>query len=339
MSEKMDHADEDLVVLEDVEKIYKVGGTNLVPALRHVNLKLGRGSMVTIKGSSGSGKTTLLQLIGALDVPSSGSIRVNGKELSQMSQAELTAHRASTVGFVFQTFNLIPNLTATENVEIAMEATGVPRLERRERAHDLLKTVGVYQRKDYMPLKLSGGEQQRVAIARALANNPLLILADEPTGALDSKTGKSIVGLMKKLRQTEGTTIIIVSHDHNIARMTDSIINIRDGKIADIKEVGDEEAVLEVSKTLDLHGQFVRQLFTAGYDDIAKITRVSKNDLLVNTKFKQKDINHILNRINKYSRKTTTAETARKTILQCSSCSMAIPMTGAKFCPFCSEKI
>ena len=202
----------DIVVLEEVKKEYKVKGRSVpVPALRGVDMNIPEGSMVAIKGPSGSGKTTLLQLIGALDVASSGKVEIDGVELSEMSETDLTEYRGATIGFVFQTFNLINNLSAIENVELPMEARDIPKEERRRRALSLLNEVGMSDRVDYKPLKLSGGEQQRVAIARALANVPSIILADEPTGSLDSKTGSAIMRLLDKLRKETETTVIVVT--------------------------------------------------------------------------------------------------------------------------------
>ena len=221
-----------VLILEDVKKDYRVKGrTDPVRALRGATMKVERGSMVAVKGESGSGKTTLLQIIGALDIATSGTVEVDRKDLSNMKEKDLTDYRAKTIGFVFQTFNLIPNLNALENVELPMEALDVPKQERRTRAYDLLKAVGMEERVDYKPMKLSGGEQQRVAIARALANNPSIILADEPTGSLDSKTGNSIVNLLNDLRKDRGTTVIMVTHSDNAARACDLIFTIEDGII------------------------------------------------------------------------------------------------------------
>jgi len=183
-----------IVVLRDVKKEFPVKGRSVpVPALRGVTMTIEKGSMVAIKGPSGSGKTTLLQMIGAMDIPTQGSVLVDGEELEDMKEVELTDIRASTIGFVFQDFNLLPNLTALENVELPMEALDVPKADRRKRALELLKDVGMSERVHHKPLKLSGGEQQRVAIARAMANAPSIILADEPTGSVDSKTGAAIM--------------------------------------------------------------------------------------------------------------------------------------------------
>ena len=224
------------LVLEDVRKDYKVKGrTDPVRALRGASMKVENGSMVAVKGESGSGKTTLLQIIGALDIATSGTVTVDRKDLSNMKEKDLTDYRAKTIGFVFQTFNLIPNLSALENVELPMEALNVPKQDKRTRAYDLLKAVGMEDRVDYKPMKLSGGEQQRVAIARALANDPTIILADEPTGSLDSKTGKSIVKLLDDLRKDRGTTVIMVTHSDNAASVCDYTFTIEDGIITSKK--------------------------------------------------------------------------------------------------------
>ena len=227
-----DEFNSNAITLGDVKKDYPVKGrTDPVQALRGATMIVKKGTMVAIKGESGSGKTTLLQILGALDVATSGTVIIDGKDLKNMNENELTEYRAKTIGFVFQNFNLIPNLSALENVELPMEALNVPKLEKRNRAYDLLKSVGMEKRTDYKPMKLSGGEQQRVAIARALANNPSIILADEPTGSLDSKTGKSIVQLLDKLRKKRGTTIIIVTHSDKAASACDLTLTIEDGII------------------------------------------------------------------------------------------------------------
>jgi putative ABC transport system ATP-binding protein len=275
---------ENVVVMEGVKKDYKVKGRSMpVRALRGVDMEIKRGAMVAIKGPSGSGKTTLLQMIGALDVPTSGAAKVNGINLSDMSEAELTEYRAKTIGFVFQIFNLLPNLTALENVELPMEALNVPKEERRKRALKLLKAVGMSQRGDYKPLKLSGGEQQRIAIARALANEPDIILADEPTGNLDSKSGASIVSLLNKLRIKRGTTVIIVTHSGKAARECEKTFTISDGVITSTQLMEKKSRIENQKKKLRIalsaSGKIVTKLFSAGYETVESLEGVSVKDL------------------------------------------------------------
>jgi putative ABC transport system ATP-binding protein len=218
------------VVLEKVVKEYRMGGTR-VEALRGLDLAIPAGLMTAIIGPSGSGKTTLLNMIGALDRPTSGRVSIAGTELGKLSEAELTAYRRKTVGFVFQDYGLIPNLTALENVMLPMEFARVPRGEGRARARQLLEAVGLGHRVVHRPNRLSGGEQQRVAIARALANDPGIILADEPTGNLDTKTGEEIVALLSRLVKERQKTAIIVTHDAQIAEAADLRFYIQDGQI------------------------------------------------------------------------------------------------------------
>ncbi len=200
-------------------------------------MKIKRGEMVAIQGPSGCGKTTLLNIIGSLDNPTSGRILLEGREISNASEKELTEIRRKSVGFVFQFYNLLPVLTALENVELPMLIAGVPKKERHERALDLLEKVGLLDRMDHKPDELSGGERQRVAIARAMANNPLILLADEPTGDLDTETGLSILKLLKEVNETEKQTLILVTHDGNIANQSERIFHIKDGIIDSVEEV------------------------------------------------------------------------------------------------------
>ena len=220
-----------IIHLSGLSKKYESAGMTPVDALKEVDLSIVQGEMVAVIGPSGSGKSTLLQMMGALDVPTSGGVRINFHELSKMNAKELTQFRSQTVGFVFQKFNLIPNLSALENVSIAMESTKMNRQERRSRAAELLKEVGLDKRMSHLPGQLSGGEQQRVSIARALANHPKIIYADEPTGSLDSKTSKTIIQLFDKIRKDFDTTIIIVTHNHSIAKHCDRTVKIKDGRI------------------------------------------------------------------------------------------------------------
>ena len=220
-----------IIHLSGLSKKYESAGMTPVDALKEVDLSVVQGEMVAVIGPSGSGKSTLLQMMGALDVPTTGGVRINFQELSEMNPKELTQFRSQTVGFVFQKFNLIPNLSALENVSIAMESTKMNRQERRSRAAELLKEVGLGKRMSHLPGQLSGGEQQRVSIARALANHPKIIYADEPTGSLDSKTSRTIIQLFDRIRRDFNTTIIIVTHNHTIAKHCDRTVKIKDGRI------------------------------------------------------------------------------------------------------------
>ncbi len=224
-----------IVECVDLKKSYVLGEVK-VEALRGINMKIRRGEMIAIQGPSGCGKTTLLNIIGSLDFPSSGKILLEGKEISGSTEKELTEIRRKSVGFIFQFYNLLPVLTALENVELPMLIAGRPKDERHERATDLLKKVSLLERKDHKPDELSGGERQRVAIARAMANNPLILLADEPTGDLDTETGLLILEQLKEVNRTENQTLIIVTHDASIAKQADRIFNIRDGVIESVGE-------------------------------------------------------------------------------------------------------
>jgi putative ABC transport system ATP-binding protein len=214
----------------NLSKVYRRGKVD-VPALNDVNLQVLAGEIVGIMGPSGSGKTTLLNLIGGLDKPTRGKIFVDGVDITTLGERELADYRLRKVGFVFQFYNLIPTLTALENVEVPLALLGVPKAERWERALNLLRMVGLEARADHKPDELSGGEQQRVAIARALANNPSIVLADEPTGDLDSKSALSLMKLVKDLNERNGQTFIIVTHDPIVAERCTKIYTIRDGRI------------------------------------------------------------------------------------------------------------
>ena len=218
------------VKVEDVEKVYKLGEI-MVPALKKVNMNLEPGEFVAVMGPSGSGKTTLLNLIGALDKPTRGKIYVDGKDLTTMKEKELTTLRRRTIGDIFQFYNLIPVLSAFENVELPMLIAGAPWKERETRALQLLKDVGLADRADHRPDELSGGEQQRVAIVRALANKPSIVLADEPTGDLDTKTGAEVMHTLRNLSKSEGATVVIVTHDPIVADLANRVFNMRDGEI------------------------------------------------------------------------------------------------------------
>src|SRR5438552_7863522 len=217
-----------LYELDAVSRVFRRGSTE-VRAVDGVDLVIEPGEFVAVQGPSGSGKSTLLQLLGALDRPTNGSVRFAGKALEGMSDKELTELRRDDVGFVFQQFNLIPTLTAAENVEAALAPRGLDRADRRARADDVLGQVGLAERREHLPSRLSGGEQQRVAIARALANGPQVILADEPTGNLDSRTADEVVRLLGRLCADEGVTVVLVTHDENIARHAPRRLTMADG--------------------------------------------------------------------------------------------------------------
>lgn len=212
-----------------------ISGASTVVAVQDVTLELDDGVFAAIIGPSGSGKSTLLSVIGTLDAPTSGSVEIGGRDVTKLDQGALTAFRRESVGFIFQSYNLIPNLTALENVMLPMEFSGVDLPTRRERAASLLRRVGLSDEKHARkPGRLSGGEQQRVAIARALANKPSLILADEPTGNLDSETGSLIVGLLHELARSEKTTIVAVTHDADVAAEADVTYRLVDGRMQDL---------------------------------------------------------------------------------------------------------
>lgn len=222
---------EAFISCENLVKIYSLSGVEVV-ALQGLDLTVQPGEMVGIVGASGSGKTTLLNVLGGLDRPSAGKVRVGERDLLKLSDSELDAYRRSQVGFVWQqtTRNLIPYLTALENVELPMRLTRHSSAERRQRAAQLLETLGLSQRLDYTPLQLSGGEQQRTAIAVALANQPQILLADEPTGEVDSATAAQVYAALRKINTLYGMTVLIVSHDPNLSQHTDRVVAIRDGK-------------------------------------------------------------------------------------------------------------
>jgi putative ABC transport system ATP-binding protein len=211
-------------------RTFEVGETT-VEALRGVDLEVPRGQFVALVGPSGSGKSTFLNLVGGLDRPTSGELWVDGVELSASKEKALTEHRRWRVGFVFQSFNLLPRLTALENVAVPLMFVGVPERERLAQARELLVKVGLQGRLEHRPSQLSGGEQQRVAIARALVGRPAIILADEPTGNIDSATGGEIMALLRRLNQEQGVTLLLVTHDPEAAAFADRVVRLRDGQI------------------------------------------------------------------------------------------------------------
>jgi putative ABC transport system ATP-binding protein len=218
-----------IVEAVNLRKTYMLGKVP-VEALRGVNLEVEGGDFLAILGPSGSGKSTLLNLIGALDKPTEGKLLIEGVDVSTLNDNQLAGLRRR-VGFVFQFFNLIPRFTARENVELSMSIADIGRAERRKQAEDLLETVGLKERMNHKPAELSGGEQQRVAIARALANNPRFLLMDEPTGNIDSKTANEIMGLIKRLNEEKGVTIIMVTHDQRLATQAKRMVQMFDGVI------------------------------------------------------------------------------------------------------------
>ena len=216
-----------IVEFKDVSRVYK-NGEHEQRALDHVNLSLEEGKFIVVLGPSGAGKSTLLNLLGGLDSPTEGTITVNGKDISTLSPNELAEYRAVYVGFIFQSYNLIPTLTVIENVALVKEIAPDPLS-----SHDMLRAVGLADHIHQFPSELSGGEQQRVSIARALAKNPHILLCDEPTGALDSQTGVVVLKFMLSMARDMGKTIIIVTHNQNIAKMADTVVRVKNGKIED----------------------------------------------------------------------------------------------------------
>ena len=218
-----------VIDIENVSKLYTMG-SEIIHALRGVSLKIHRNEYLAIMGPSGSGKSTLMNMLGCLDTPTAGRYEFNGKNVAHMVDDELAEIRNREIGFVFQTFNLLPRSTALANVELPLIYAGVPHAKRREQAEQALRNVGLGERMSHKPNELSGGQRQRVAIARALVNNPSIILADEPTGNLDSKTGVEIMALFEELYE-QGQTIIVVTHEEDIARHARRIVRLRDGLI------------------------------------------------------------------------------------------------------------
>ena len=220
---------EEIIRLENVHKDFQMGESK-VQAVEAVNLRIKKGDFIAIVGPSGSGKSTMMNLVGALDLATEGDIFLDGQNIEHLHESDLAKIRGKKIGFIFQTFNLIPTLTALENIMLPMIFQEYSAEERRQRGEELLKKIGLEKRMGHLPSELSGGEMQRVAIARALANNPEVILADEPTGNLDSKTGKQVITILKNLNK-QGKTIIMVTHDLEMAKQAKRIIRLRDGRI------------------------------------------------------------------------------------------------------------
>lgn len=224
-------SDELAIQTVDLTKIYRMGQIE-APALGGVNLKIRRGEFMSIMGPSGSGKSTLLNLLGALDRPTSGRVLIDDVDIYRLDDGQLAEFRNLKVGFIFQAHNLIRRTTALKNVELPLMVRGFPRNERAKKASELLEAVGLGNKIKRKPTELSGGEQQRVAVARALINDPTIILGDEPTGNLDSKTGAEVVDLLKKMNVERGATFILVTHDPEVAQTTNRIVHLRDGQIS-----------------------------------------------------------------------------------------------------------
>ncbi len=262
-----------IVETHDLTKVYGDGAE--VRALDGVDLAIRRGEMVAVMGPSGSGKSTLLNMLGALDRPTSGRVLVNGQDLVTIK--DMDRFRARTVGFVFQLYNLLPTLTARENIEIPMQGQPIGRGKRRQRAEELLHLVGLGDRLHHQPAQLSGGERQRVAIARALANEPAILLADEPTGNLDSQSGMEVMELLQKINRERAMTMLLVTHDPRVARTAQRILSMQDGRIVDDHAVGDplSEDLREMARSL--LGQLLREgkaepLAAVGLSDHGRLT-------------------------------------------------------------------
>jgi putative ABC transport system ATP-binding protein len=224
-----------LIQINDVWKKYDMGAAEPLVVLKDINLDIYKGEFVAISGPSGSGKSTMMNIVGALDIPSWGEVNLQGKNISEMDESELAVLRGKTIGFIFQQFNLLPTLSALKNVMLPMEIIDKDPKESEERATKLLQMLGLGERMHHKPNELSGGQQQRVAIARSLANNAPIILADEPTGNLDSKTGEFVMSFLEKLCRDEGKTIILITHDLNLVAYADRVVYIKDGKIERIQ--------------------------------------------------------------------------------------------------------
>ena len=231
MDEKMQAQGDAIIVMRDIIKRFYIGTPNELQILNGISLDVKKGEFLSIVGASGSGKSTLMNIIGALDRPTEGTYLLDGLRVDQAKDDQLSVIRNRKIGFVFQTFNLIPRTSALKNVELPMLYANVPLAKRTARAKELLEMVEMSDRMDHMPNELSGGQKQRVAIARAMANDPAIILADEPTGALDSKTGRLVMDLFHTLHKKQGKTIVLITHNYQLATETDRIITLSDGRI------------------------------------------------------------------------------------------------------------
>ena len=232
-----------LIEFQQVCKYYYMGDTTVVAA-DHISFQVYKGEFVAIVGSSGSGKSTCMNIIGCLDVPSDGTYLLDGKDVGQMNKNELAEIRNELLGFIFQQYNLLPKLNLLENVEVPLMYAGVPKAERRERAKVALELVGLGDKLRHKPMQLSGGQQQRVSIARALAGEPAVILADEPTGALDSRTGREVLAMLQELHAA-GNTVVLITHDNSIAVKARRIVRLQDGKIIYDGDASDPQAVVQ----------------------------------------------------------------------------------------------
>lgn len=229
-----------IIDMKGIVKKFYIGQPNELTILRGIDLNVEEGEFVSIVGQSGSGKSTLMNIIGALDRPTEGEYTLDGVAINQAGDAQLSGIRNSKIGFVFQTFNLIPRTSALKNVELPMLYASVPRGQRTARAKELLEMVDMGERMGHMPNELSGGQKQRVAIARAMANDPAIILADEPTGALDSSTGRLVMDLFHRLHREQGKTIVLITHNQELAEETQRVITIRDGQVLDERRINHE---------------------------------------------------------------------------------------------------
>ncbi|MDR0852463.1 MAG: ABC transporter ATP-binding protein [Clostridiales Family XIII bacterium] len=225
-----------MILMQDIVKRFFIGCPNELQVLDHIGLDVRAGEFVSIVGESGSGKSTLMNIIGALDRPTEGEYILDGVDMGTLDDNKLSDIRNAKVGFVFQTFNLVPRTTALKNVELPMLYAGVSRTKRTARAKELLRLVGMEERMTHMPNELSGGQKQRVAIARAMANDPAIILADEPTGALDSVTGRLVMDIFHSLHKESGKTIVLITHSQELAEETERIISLKDGRITGVRK-------------------------------------------------------------------------------------------------------
>ena len=241
-----------LIEFDDVCKYYQMGDTT-VKAVDHISMQINKGEFVAIVGQSGSGKSTCMNIIGCLDVPTSGTYRLNGRDVGSMSKNELAEIRNEMLGFIFQQYNLLPKLSLMENVELPLIYAGLSRKEQQARARTALQQVGLGDKLNNKPSQLSGGQQQRASIARALAGGPAVILADEPTGALDSHTGREVLGILQKLHR-QGNTVVLITHDNSIAVQAERIIRLEDGRIVYDGDAHSPDAVVHPNYALEQEG-------------------------------------------------------------------------------------